>query len=417
LVALLISSLAARVREQAEAAGRREHRTRVLYAMSRDLAGLTSPEEIGRIVASHIGELFHGPAALLVPQPDGTLAHATVGAPDLAQGQRDVAVARWVFDHRQPAGMDTQTLPAAGALFVPVESGERALGVVALAPHETLRPLAPDQTDLLDALARLAGAALERVRLIAEREDARLAVERERLRNTLLSSVSHDLRTPLAAITGASTSLLTDEPHDPAVRRELATTIQEEAERLNRLVGNLLEITRLESSNLEIRRDWCSIEELVGSALARVEGRGHASRTVTRLAADLPLVLVDAVLIEQLLVNLLDNALKHGGAGCAVELQARVAGEALHIEVLDDGPGFAPGSEERIFEKFVRGSSETRGFGLGLAICRAILTAHGGRIWAEQRHPRGAAFHFELPIGGTPPPPPTGDESGDAHGD
>ncbi|MCU0242092.1 MAG: ATP-binding protein [Vicinamibacteria bacterium] len=287
------------------------------------------------------------------------------------------------------------------------------MAVLALLPHENLLPLAIDQTDLLAALAQLAGTALERVRLLAEQEQTRLAIEREQLRSTLLSSVSHDLRTPLAAITGASTSLLENKAIDAPARRDLLTTIQEEAERLNRLVGNLLEMTRLESGRLQLQRDWCSLEEIVGGALERALGRAHTHRIVTALPGDLPLVLADGVLLEQLLVNLIDNAVKYGGHDSTVTIEARSRADSLHIDVFDDGPGIAPGTEERIFEKFFRGANDTRGAGLGLAICRAIVAAHGGGIRAENRRPHGVCFHIELPIGGTPPEAPDAPGAGD----
>jgi two-component system, OmpR family, sensor histidine kinase KdpD len=405
VVALLISTLSVRVREHAEFADQRERRTRILYAMSRELAGLATLDEIGQVAARHVSSALHGPAVLLTPDAAGDLSPAGSAASSFCPQAADLAVARWVLEHGQPAGLGTDTLPAATALFLPVAAGGRSLAVLAVAPPETQLPLTPDQTDLLAALAQLAGAAIERVRLVAEKEEARLAVDRERLRSTLLSSVSHDLRTPLAAITGASTSLLADEGIGSPTRQELLQTIREEAERLNHLVGNLLEMTRLESGGLGLQREWYSIEEVVGSALARLEGQGRNQRIATQLAPDLPLVLADAVLLEQLLVNLLDNALKYGGES-QIELRARATGESVEIVVRDEGPGLPPGAEDSVFEKFYRGPSATRGFGLGLAICRAIATVHGGTISAENRAPRGAAFRLVLPVGGTPPAAP-----------
>jgi two-component system sensor histidine kinase KdpD len=229
--------------------------------------------------------------------------------------------------------------------------------------------------------------------------------------------VSHDLRTPLAAITGAASGLLVEPPPEPGARRELAATVLEEAERLNRLVGNLLDMTRLEAGSLEPKREWHSLEELVGSALARVERQARGRALRAELAPDLPLVRMDAVLVEQALVNLLENALRHGsrksedgegGAGSVV-VRAGLDGGAALVSVEDDGPGFAAGEEERLFDKFYRASSGP-GAGLGLAIARAIVTAHGGRIWAERRTGGGAAFRFTIPLGGDQPPPPPEDD-------
>ena len=240
----------------------------------------------------------------------------------------------------------------------------------------------------------------------AAAQAALLAVEQERLRSTLLSSVSHDFRTPLAAITGAVTCLQEERALDPAARGDLEQTIREEAERLDRLVTNLLDMTRLESGAVELRRDWDSVEEVIGSALARVEGRLGARRLQTDIAPDLPLVRIDAGLVEQVLVNLLENALKHTKAGTAIRIAAGRDGDAIRVTVEDEGAGLPPGQEEKVFEKFHRAGRPEGSFGLGLAICRAIVTAHGGRIWAARDRPRGAAFHFTLPATDVAPQPP-----------
>jgi two-component system sensor histidine kinase KdpD len=258
--------------------------------------------------------------------------------------------------------------------------------------------------DLLEALTRQAAAGLERARLADEAQQSRVAMEAERLRSTLLSSVSHDLRTPLATITGAASSLLEDTSLGAEAQRELEEAIYEEAGRLNRLVTNLLDMTRLESGSLQLARDWHSVEELVGSALARLEPTLKGRTVRARVPEDLPLVPVDGVLIEQALVNLLENAAKYTDPPGAIEVTARAEEGAIEMEVADEGPGLSPGMEERIFEKFYRAESVRRGFGLGLPICRAIVTAHGGKIWAERREPRGTRFRFTLPLGATPPP-------------
>jgi two-component system sensor histidine kinase KdpD len=276
------------------------------------------------------------------------------------------------------------------------------VGVLAVRPDQALLPLTPDQLDLLDALAGQAASGLERASLAGEAERARLAVEAERLRNTLLSSVSHDLRTPLATITGAATTLL-QSSLDPATERELKEAIYEEGERLNRLVTNLLDMTRLESGSFRLNRDWQSIEELVGTALARLD-RSLRDRPVgVSIPDDLPLVAVDAVLIEQVLVNLIDNVIKYTDPGSPIEIAGRAVNGSVVVEVADQGPGLEPGTEERVFEKFYRGASGQRGFGLGLPICKAIITAHGGTISAANRRPRGTLFRFILPVGETPP--------------
>jgi two-component system sensor histidine kinase KdpD len=223
------------------------------------------------------------------------------------------------------------------------------------------------------------------------------------LRGTLLSSVSHDLRTPLSAITGAASTLLDEVSLGSEPRQELTQTIYEEALRLNRLVGNLLDMTRLEAASVSLKREWQSLEEVVGAALERVEQRLGARRVETRVPQDLPLVPIDAQLVEQLLVNLLENAAKYTPREATVRISARALPGEVEVEVADDGPGLPPGQEQRVFEKFFRQAGGHDGFGLGLAIARAVVDAHGGRIRAENVAPHGALFRFTLPIVGTPP--------------
>ncbi len=399
LVSVLISTLAARVRAQADAARQREQRTQVLYAMSRGLAAARSVEEVARVASRHVADVFAGDVAVLVPGVGGGLVPASGAAADAA----DAAVAQWAFDHGRAAGLGTDTLPGASAVWVPLRGTQAVLGVVGVRPDPDLLPLRPDQVDLLEALMRQAASGLERARLAEEAQQARIAVETERLRSTLLSSVSHDLRTPLATITGAASSLLEDGSIGGEGKRELMEAIYEEAVRLNRLVTNLLDMTRLESGSLELNRDWHSLEELIGSALARLEPILKGRTVRVAIPADLPLVPVDGVLVEQALVNLLENAVKYADADCPIEVTARAGEGVLTVEVADEGPGLPAGAEERVFEKFYRAASAQRGFGLGLPICRAIVTAHGGLIRAERRHPRGTRFCFTLPLGEAPP--------------
>jgi two-component system sensor histidine kinase KdpD len=403
-VALLISTLAVRLRDQAEAARQRERRTHALYALSRDLSALTEPGEVSAAVCRHVAELFHGPAQVLLPDGDGALRSAAQSPAGAGPETRDRAVAEWVFRHGRPAGLGTDTLPGATTLYVPLPGGTAPVGVLGVRPDAALLPLTPEHRDLLDTLARLVASPLERTRLAADAERARVEVEAEQLRNTLLSSVSHDLRTPLAAITGAASSLLDAESVGGAARRDLALTIYEESERLDRLVGNLLDMTRLESGRLRLHREWHSPEELVGGALGRMDKALASHRVITAVPSDLPLVPVDALLIERVLVNLLDNAVKYTPAQATIWVSAAAAPGAVEIEVADDGPGLPAGQEERVFEKFFRAdSSQRRGFGLGLAICRAIVNAHGGRISAANRPQGGVAFRFSLPIEGAAP--------------
>jgi two-component system sensor histidine kinase KdpD len=410
VVGLLVSTLGARVRDAAEFARQRERRTQSLYSLVRELAGPREPADIAAVGARHVSELLHSEAVVLLPGTAGGLEPLGAAVPAFARDPRELAVAQWALDHRQEAGAETDTLPAGSVLYEPLVTGGEGLGVLGIRLGAEQRPLAPDQRELIRALARQLAGPLERARLAASADAARIAAESERLRSTLLSSVSHDLRTPLAAITGAASGLLIEPPPGPELRRELAATVLEEAERLNRLVGNLLDMTRLEAGTLEPKRDWHSLEEVVGGALARVERYAAGRRLAAEVAPDLPLVPIDAVLVEQALVNLLENALRHGGPNGAVSVLARRDGDAARLEVRDEGTGFPPGDAERLFDKFYRAKGGP-GAGLGLAIARAIVTAHGGRIWAEAGEPRGATFAFTLPFGDAPPPPPAEEEA------
>jgi two-component system sensor histidine kinase KdpD len=247
-------------------------------------------------------------------------------------------------------------------------------------------------------------------RMRAQSEAAKVAwqrVETEFLRNTLLSGVSHELRTPLAAITGAASTLVeTGDDLSPDARREMLDTVCSEAERMERLINNLLDMTRLESKGLVVKKEWQPLQEVIGSALHRLERRMHGRRITTAVSADLPLVHIDSVLMEQVLMNLLDNALQYTPAGAAIDISARAVDGLVEVDVADHGPGLPPGTEERVFQKFFRyhpRETRGRGIGLGLAICRAIVEAHGGKITAANRPGGGAVFHLTLPQHQIPP--------------
>jgi len=405
IVALVISGLTVRIRAQADAARDRERRTAALYAMSRELASSRSVETLLAIAVQHIVEVFPAEVAALLPHDGEQLGARTVAGATLRPDTSELAVAQWVFAHREVAGLGTSTLPGAAALYVPLVGSRGAVGVLGVKPSDPHAFDSPDQLHLLETFANQTALAIERAVLAEEAQAAQLRIETERLRSSLLSSVSHDLRTPLAAITGsASTMLETRDQLPVAVQHELLQTIREEAERLNRLVQNLLEMTRLEAG-VEVRKEWHALEEVVGVALSRLELTLRDRPVRTELAKDLPLVPMDEVLIEQVLINLLENAAKHTPPGTEIDVRAWAEEGQAVVEVGDRGPGLAPGEEDRIFEKFYRGSRpQARGAGLGLAISRAIVEAHGGRIWALNRPEGGAAFRFVLPIGGEPPP-------------
>ena len=405
VVALLISGLTVRIRAQAEAARQRERRTAALYGMSRELASTRGVEAIVRAAVRHITEVFRGELIVLLPGPEGQLRPATDLPAQLAMDQRERGVSQWVFEHGQMAGLGTTTLPGAKALYLPLVASRGTLGVLGVRPADARALEAPEQGHQLETFANQTALALERAQLAEEAQQAQVRAEADRLRDSLLSSVSHDLRTPLASITGAASSLLdADASLDARTRRDLLETLHEEADHLNRLVQNLLEMTRLESGALQLRQEWHPLEEVVGSALSRLAKPLRDRPVTTRLPEDLPLVPIHDVLIEQVLVNLLDNVVKHTPSGSPVELAAWASEGGVTVSVADRGPGLAPGEAERIFDRFYRGQAASpRGFGLGLAICRGIIDAHGGRIWAENRPGGGVDFRFTLPIAGSPP--------------
>ena len=406
LVALVISTMASRLRQQTDAARQREHRTAALYVLSRELSSLRETQELLRAVLRRVADVFGSRGVILLPDSGGQLSVAAGESSVLGEAGHDQGVAQWVFDHAQPAGAGTQTLPAAGALFLPLLGAREAVGVLGIVPDDPGRVLTRDRFRLAETFASQVALSLERAQLAEQAERTHVLVESERTRSLLLSSVSHDLRTPLSVITGAASSLLADgAPLPAAVRRELAETIAEEAQRLNRLVGNLLDMTRLESGAMPVRREWHSLEEVVGSALGRLESRLQGREVTVRLAPGLPLVQLDDVLIEQALYNLVENALKYTPPGSPIEMGAALGDGALRIEVADRGPGLPPGQEESVFEKFYRGRREgdPSGVGLGLSICRGIIEAHGGTVSAMNREGGGAVFRVTLPQRERPP--------------
>jgi two-component system sensor histidine kinase KdpD len=401
LVSMVISTLTVRSQQQAEAAREREQRTASLYAMSRELAMSRGTQNIIRIASQHISDVFAARVVVLLPSEDGALQPAD----GLPVNERERGVARWVFEHGQMAGRDTETLPDAEGIYLPLMGAHGTSGVIGLVSHESQHPFrSPDQRYLLETFVGQMALAFERTRLAEEAERVRLQVETEQLRSTLLSSVSHDLRTPLVAITGAASSLRDDDGSLPMqARRELAQLAYEESERLNRLVVNLLDMTRLEAG-VRIEKEWQSLEEVIGSALNRLDARLQDHPVSTSLPPVLPLIPFDSLLIEQVLVNLLENAAKYTPPGTLIEIAARVEHQEAVVQVADHGPGLPPGTEQLVFDKFYRAQPDSvRGAGLGLAICQSIIKAHGGRIWAENGPAGGAVFHFTLPLEGDPP--------------
>jgi two-component system sensor histidine kinase KdpD len=404
LVGLTISTMTVRIKEQAEISRERERRTSGLYSMSREFANNRSADAIAKAAIEHIQEVFDSQVILFLPGPDGEL--RTFGSEEARQklNEQERGVMRWVYDHGQEAGIGTQTLPGSVGFYLPLQTPQGKIGVVGIYPPPSHNMFSPDQMHLLEIYGNQTALAIERARLSDETERAQVQIETERMRSSLLSSVSHDLRTPLAAITGAVSGLLeSDKKLDPH-SQELLQIAYEEAERLNRLVGNLLDMTRLESGSVEVDKEWQPLEEVIGTTILRLESILQDHPLKTHIPDDLPLVPIDSILIEQVLVNLLENAVKYSPVQSPIDLSAWTEEGEVVVEVADRGTGLKPGDETRIFEKFYRVRPTTiGGVGLGLAICRAIVEAHGGRIWAANRSGGGASFRFTLPLDGEPP--------------
>ena len=406
VVGLIISGLAANIRTRARIAGYREQRTAALYAMSRELGTAEDLEEMLRIAVKHLGQVFESQAVILLPDRDGRIQYPRGAGTSASLRGADLSVAQWVFDHKEPAGLGTDTLPGALAHYLPLPGSQALIGVAAILPANPRRLFVPEQQRLLETFASQIALALERAQLGAAAKASALSAESERLRNALLAAISHDLRTPLASIVGASSSLLERaERMDAPARAELARAIHEEAGRMSGLIDNVLDMARLESGAASLNRQWHPLEEIVGATLKRLDRVLAGFRVVTHLPEDLPLVNVDGVLIGQLLANLLENAAKYTPAGTTISISAEVGHEELVVSVADEGPGLPPGEEERVFDKFHRAVPEgaQSGVGLGLSICKAIVQAHGGTIAAENLPAGGAVFRFTLPLTGSPP--------------
>jgi two-component system sensor histidine kinase KdpD len=401
-VGLITGHLTAGLRFQVRVASHREARSRALYEFARELSGALQTEQIYDTTRDAIQTAFRARATLLLPDLDGRLRQSAEGAPGGAA--LDIGIAQWAFDHAESAGLGTDTLPASRIFYLPLVAPMRTRGVLAIEPEHRRWILVPEQRQQLDTFAALAAIALERVHYIEVAQEALVSMESERLRNSLLAALSHDLRTPLTSLVGLSESLAGSKPPLAPQQLELAQLLHAESLRMSTLVANLLDMARIQSGEVKFNLEWQPLEEVVGSAL-RVSApqlRGHT--VSTELPYDLPLLRYDAVLIERVLCNLLENAAKYTPPGSRIVVSAAPRGTWMDVIVYDDGPGLPHGREEAVFEKFTRGERESAkpGVGLGLAICRAIIEAHGGTITAAASPLGGAAFVIALPLG-TPP--------------
>jgi two-component system sensor histidine kinase KdpD len=401
VVALVIGQMTAGLTYQARVAQRREDRVRALYEMSRDLSGALMTEQVAEIGARFLAAEFNARTALLTADDkDKLMAPMTAGeAPAI-----DHAIAQWSFDKVEAAGHGTDTLPASPVLYLPLSAPMRVRGVLAVQPRDPTRLIVPDQRRLLDTCASLLAISLERIHYIEVAQSTTVQMESERLRNSLLAAISHDLRTPLASLVGLAESLTLTKPPLDDEPAEIAAAMRDAALRMNALVNNLLDMARLEAGAVQLNRQWQPLEEVVGSALKIMRPSLKPRAVRVTLADDLPLVNIDAVLIERVLVNLLENAGKYTPPGTPIEIGAAASSDTVELWIDDHGPGLPKGREEAIFNKFERGKKEsaTPGVGLGLAICRAIAEVHGGTIHGATRPGGGARFTLRLPRGEPP---------------
>ncbi len=401
VVAIIVSNLAASVRGQALVARRRAKTTEDLYLFSSKLGGIASLDDLLWATASQVASMLRVRVVLFLPE-NGSIALKAAWPPEDVAEEADLAAANWSWENNRPAGRGSDTLPGARRLFLPMRTGRGPVAVIGIDSDKAGPILTPDQQRLLDALTDQAALAIERVNLAEDVDKAKRAAERDQLRSALLTSISHDLRTPLASILGAASSLQTLKGFDAADREELLSTIQEEAERLNRFIANLLDMTRLESGAVEPRMELLDIAEVVGSVLRRADKILAGHTIETRIAEKLPMLRLDAVLFEQVLFNLLDNAAKYAAAGTTIRIESWRDGGKVQLLVIDEGDGIPAGDLDRIFDKFYRvrkGDHQRAGTGLGLSICRGFVEAMGGTIEAGNRHDRpGAIFSITLPV-------------------
>lgn len=387
----VVSTLAARLREQVSLSRRREHETQMLYTLTRELTSVATRTEMSAALIESVAESIGAAANIWYPDAGGPLLQQygnQVGDP-----LKEQTVAQWAFDHAIPAGLGTDTMPSAACYYIPVIGTRATLGVVGIFPRDEERSLLPDQIVMLQSFAGLLASAIERVEAANASEKAQVLAEKERLRNTLLSSVSHDLRSPLSAITGAADTLLQTQKND------LLVSIRQEAFRLTRIVNNLLDITRIEGGQLKLNMTPYDPSEIIGAAIESCRDKLKDCALVLSVPGNLPFIKMDGLLVSQLIQNLLENAAHHTPVGTEVAVHAEVKEGCFRMSVSDNGPGIPQGQEKEIFNKFATFSygDKPKGTGLGLAISQAIAAAHHGRIWAENRKEGGARFVFELP--------------------
>ncbi len=397
-IAFIVSTLAASAREDARLVRTREAYTATVYAFTESLAAASSLEQILQAIGQHIGDAFHRPLVILLPGNKGL--EARFCSADFSIDENESATAAWAFENGQAAGAGNGMFPAAQAHYLPLRTWRGTVGVLGFQPESSTTLLPADQQQLLGAFVNQAALAITRAQLAEEAQRADLLQETDRLQKALLNSISHNLRTPMASVTGALNSVLED-GHllDPSTQRELLETAREESKRLDRLLRDLLDMTRLEGNAIHIKTELCDVQDVVGAALAQLGQSAKLRRMSVVVPSDLPLIPMDSALIAQVIVNLMENALKYSEAESPIAIEAQLAGDELQLSVLDGGNGIPEEDVERVFEKFYRGASAggAKGAGLGLSICKGFIEAHNGRIWVERRPQGGTEVKFTVP--------------------
>jgi two-component system sensor histidine kinase KdpD len=402
LVGIITGTLSARLKKQINYSRQRENRVSALYALSRDIAAVDKLDAVLESIANNVAGTLEGQVVLLLPNENAKLILQKKSGSSNFLSESELAVATWVFEKKQKAGKGTETLGAAAALYLPLSTEQGVQGVLGICFNESEAQFDPERIRLLEAFVGLAAMAISRIKLAEQARQALTLVESERLRTALFNSLSHDLRTPLASIIGAVTGLLEDQfiVYSPEARHDLLLTILHGAERMNRFVSNLLDMARLESGMLKLKKDWCDLQDIIGVAVNRL-GESLTNRPLDiNVQPGLPLIQADCILIEQVLINLLDNALKYSEQGSKILVSTQQRGMQLETAVANRGEKIPDADLSKVFDKFYRLNSplQVSGSGLGLAICKGIIEAHGGEIWAENNKLGGVTITFTLPL-------------------
>jgi two-component system sensor histidine kinase KdpD len=403
VLAMIVSALSDQLRRQKNMAQQKEKYTQTFYALSKELAAVRTKQDVVRVTLQHFQEALKGRAYVWMKE-NGELKPVFTSETNLGGEVRENMAATWCFEHAQAAGMGTNTLPGSGSYFYPVQGAQEVLGVVSFTPLSLSKlqkeQLSDEEKTTIETFAHLLSSALDRIFAAKSAEELRVDTEAEKLKNTFLSSMSHDLRTPIATIRGSAELLLSSIGELAADKKQdLLRTIFSQSDRLSRIVNNLLDLTKYESGNLKINSQSYYLQELIGATLSHIETKLSGVKIVTDIPQGLPMVNVDGILIEQLLQNLLENAASFSPQGATITIRANHIGDEIQVSILDQGCGIAAGYETKIFDKFytMQQLDRPKGAGLGLAICQAIVKAHGGRIWSENNPEGGANFSFMLP--------------------